>query len=240
MAEEPKQEEKQEQQQVISEQPDKLEGGETTGRVDASGKRLWLLALTALGIVYGDIGTSPLYAFRFAVYREGQISPTADNVLGVLSLIFWALTTVISIKYISYVMRADNEGEGGILALMAILAPAAKRSKRPVIVALGMFGAALFYVDGMITPAISVLSAVEGLEIATPFFQPYIIAITVFILVLLFIFQRRGTRGVGSVFGPVMLVLFSTIGCLGILFCGSLETRWCCWPQLPLSSLPRR
>ena len=110
----PEQEDKQEQQQVISEQPDKLEGGETTGRVDASGKRLCVLALTALGIVYGDIGTCPLYAFRFAFYREGQISPIADKVPGVLPLIFWSLTIVISIKYISYVTQSDNEGEGVI------------------------------------------------------------------------------------------------------------------------------
>lgn len=209
-------EQKEEQEQVISEQPDKLEGGEAAGHAETSGKRLWALALTALGVVYGDIGTSPLYAFRFAFYGESRIGPTADNILGVLSLIFWSLTIVISIKYIIYVMRADNEGEGGILALMALLVPAAERHQRSIIVSLGVFGAALLYGDGMITPAISVLSAVQGLEIATPFFKPYIIAITVVILVLLFLFQQRGTRGVGSVFGPVMLVWFSTIGLLGI------------------------
>lgn len=203
--------------QIISEESGDLEGEGNDSGGKTSGKRLWLLSLTALGVVYGDIGTSPLYAFRFA-FGKNLIQPTADNVLGVLSLIFWSLTIVISLKYLIYVMQADNDGEGGILALMALLVPSGKpRRQRWLLVVLGAFGAALLYGDGMITPAISVLSAIEGLDVATHTFHPYIVSITVMILVLLFLFQRRGTIGVGAVFGPVMLVWFSTIALLGIL-----------------------
>jgi KUP system potassium uptake protein len=141
------------------------------------GKYLALLSLTALGIVYGDIGTSPLYAVRESFHPQHGIPPSPENVLGVLSLIFWSLILVISVKYLGFILRADNRGEGGILALAALCTPmgAGRRSGRWGLVMLGLFGTALLYGDGAITPAISVLSAVEGLEVATPLFQPYII-----------------------------------------------------------------
>ena len=183
------------------------------------GRYFYVLALTALGVVYGDIGTSPLYALRESLGPHYGLSPARDNVLGVLSLILWALIIVISIKYLTFVLRADNRGEGGVIALTALVAPAARMrrgSRRWALVLMGLFGAALLYGDGMITPAISVLSAVEGLEVATPFFAPYIIPITVGILVALFAFQYRGTAGVGRVFGPITLVWFLTLASLGL------------------------
>src|SRR6476661_3873919 len=182
------------------------------------GSSLSLLTLSALGVVYGDIGTSPLYALRECFHGQHGVAATHDNVLGVLSLIFWSLTLIISVKYILFVMRADNNGEGGILALLALVAksPDAKRKSRAMLVALGLFGAALLYGDGMITPAISVLGAVEGLEVATHIFQPYIVPITLIILVSLFMIQSRGTARVGLLFGPVMVVWFVTIAILGL------------------------
>jgi KUP system potassium uptake protein len=179
---------------------------------------LALLTLSAIGVVYGDIGTSPLYALRECFHGEHGVAPTHDNVLGVLSLIFWSLTLIISIKYILFVMRADNNGEGGILALLALVAqsPDAKRKSRASLIALGLFGAALLYGDGMITPAISVLGAVEGLETVTHIFEPYIVPITLVILVILFMIQSRGTTHVGMLFGPVMVVWFITIAVLGV------------------------
>jgi KUP system potassium uptake protein len=176
-----------------------------------------LLTLAALGVVYGDIGTSPLYALRECFHGPHAIRPTPDNVMGVLSLIFWALVLVISIKYVSYVMRANNQGEGGILALMALV-PSTYRDPqtRGVLLGLGLFGAALLYGDGMITPAISVLSAIEGLTTATPLLTPYVLPISVVVLIALFLLQHRGTAGVGAMFGPVMIVWFVTIGVLGI------------------------
>jgi KUP system potassium uptake protein len=190
----------------------------------AKHKPLLLLCLTSLGVVYGDIGTSPLYALRECFRNPeatGRLAPSVDNVLGVLSLIFWALIIVISIKYLLYVMRADNNGEGGILALLALIESKAdeqgdKNRRRVMLMAAGIFGAALLYGDGMITPAISVLSAIEGLEIATPVFTPYIVPITIVILVVLFAVQRYGTGRVGLAFGPVTLVWFLTIAALGI------------------------
>jgi KUP system potassium uptake protein len=182
------------------------------------GRRLLTLSLAALGVVYGDIGTSPLYAMRECFYGPHGIEPTRGNVVGVLSLIFWALILVISIKYLVFVMRADNRGEGGILSLTSLATrlqePA--RGKHWILVAMGLFGAALLYGDGMITPAISVLSAVEGLEIATPLFVPYVTVITVVILIGLFLIQRFGTGGVGKLFGPVTLIWFLTIAALGV------------------------
>jgi KUP system potassium uptake protein len=174
------------------------------------------MALAALGIVYGDIGTSPLYAFRQAL---AGLEPTPDRVLGILSLIFWALVVVVSLKYLLLVMRADNRGEGGILALLALLNPwpGRERPGRAVLVGLGIFGAALLYGDGMITPAISVLSAVEGLETTAHGIGPFVIPITLVILVLLFAFQSRGTARVAALFGPVMVVWFSIIGLLGLV-----------------------
>jgi KUP system potassium uptake protein len=184
-----------------------------------------LLALTALGVVYGDIGTSPLYALRESFHGPHAIAPTPANVFGVLSLVFWSLIIVITIKYIGFVLRADNRGEGGILALTALATPIRPlvASKRRWIVLLGVFGAALLYGDGVITPAISVLSAVEGLSIATPQFRPYIVPITLAILVALFLIQSRGTAQLGSLFGPVMLVWFVTLGVLGVI---NLSSNW--------------
>ncbi|HET6599458.1 MAG TPA: potassium transporter Kup [Burkholderiaceae bacterium] len=190
------------------------------------GRYLALLSLGALGVVFGDISTSPLYALRECFFGDYAIALTPANVLGVLSLILWSLIIVISIKYLGFILRADNNGEGGIIALMSLVHPehgsaqrgSVRHSRRRhwALVSMGLFGAALLYGDGMITPAISVLSAVEGLEIVTPVFQPYIIPITIVILIALFAFQRRGTGGVGAVFGPVMMVWLVTLAVLGI------------------------
>ncbi len=187
-------------------------------REEPKGRRLLSLSLLALGIVYGDIGTSPLYAMRECFYGSHPVALTPANVLGILSLIFWSLVLVVMVKYHIYVLRFDNRGEGGILALMGLVGMDKNRSAnvRRVLIVLGVFGAALLYGDGMITPAISVLSAVEGLEIATPFFKPYVIPLTILVLIVLFFFQRRGTAGVGAVFGPIMLVWFSTLALMGI------------------------
>nr|MBP7967161.1 KUP/HAK/KT family potassium transporter [Candidatus Woesebacteria bacterium] len=182
-------------------------------------KALGLLALGALGVVYGDIGTSVLYAFRESFHESHGIAVTRDNVLGILSLIFWALITLISIKYLIFVMRADNKGEGGILALTALvnrIRPVAERTPRYRLILLGLFGTALLYGDGIITPAISVLSAIEGLEVATPTFTPYILPLTIGILVGLFLFQSQGTERVGKVFGPATFIWFLVIAALGI------------------------
>ena len=181
------------------------------------GRYLALLALTALGVVYGDIGTWPLYAVRES-FHYYHLAPTPANVLGVLSLVFWSLLLVISVKYALFVLRADNRGEGGILALTALVTPvgATRRGGRWVLIMLGLFGTALLYGDGMITPVISVLGAVEGLKVATPFFEPYIIPITIGILIALFLVQSRGTAAVGKIFGPVTLVWFAMLAVLGV------------------------
>ena len=174
-------------------------------------------ALAALGVVYGDIGTSPLYALRECFVGESALAVTPANVLGILSLVFWSLTMVVSIKYLTFLMRADNEGEGGILALLALVGPRSNGTlRRNGLLLIGLFGAALLYGDGVITPAISVLSAVEGLRVATDSFEPFILPISVILLVGLFVVQRRGTAGVVAVFGPAMLVWFVTIGALGL------------------------
>jgi KUP system potassium uptake protein len=175
------------------------------------------LALAALGVVYGDIGTSPLYAFRESLRGAQGVHATSANVLGILSLIFWALVGVVSLKYLTLVMRADNRGEGGIMALMALVRPrrTGRTTRDTVFVLLGLFGASLLYGDGMITPAISVLSAVEGLAVATPAFEPYVVPLTVIIVVALFLIQRHGTARVGAVFGPAMLVWFVALAVLG-------------------------
>ncbi len=175
------------------------------------------LTLTAVGVVYGDIGTSPLYAMRECFFGPHAVTPTQENVLGVLSLIIYSLVLVISIKYIAIVMRADNQGEGGILALTALLPAKAKgRSTTPVLLLFGIFGAALLYGDGMITPAITVLGAVEGLKTVTPLFEPYIVPMAVAILVGIFAIQKQGTHRVGRLFGPVMVVWFIVIALLGV------------------------
>jgi KUP system potassium uptake protein len=173
------------------------------------------LVLGALGVVYGDIGTSPLYTVKQCFNVEDAVTP--DNVLGVLSLIAWSLTVVVTLKYVIVIMRADNRGEGGILALTALaLRSASRRGRRHrLILMAGLVGAALFYGDGVITPAISVLSAFEGLKVATPFFDPYVIPLTLIVLIGLFLLQQRGTALVGGFFGPVMVLWFSVIGLLG-------------------------
>ena len=191
-------------------------------------RRLFPLTLTALGVVYGDIGTSPLYALRECFFGSHAVSPTYENVLGVLSLIIYSLLLVISIKYIALVMRADNHGEGGVLALTALIPGRAGTNTgaarlavgRPILIALGIFGTALLYGDGMITPAISVLGAIEGLEVATPLFRPYVVPLTVGILIALFLIQRFGTHRVGRLFGPIMVIWFITLAGLGVLWIG--------------------
>jgi KUP system potassium uptake protein len=178
------------------------------------GSRLALLCLASLGIVYGDIGTSPLYAMRECFYGQHSIPPTHANVLGVLSLILWSLVVIISVKYLTLILRADNRGEGGILALATLVHDVLRRGK--FFFLLGLFGAALLYADGMITPAISVLGAVEGLHVATPLFDPYVIPVAVVILIGLFLFQSRGTTSVGTVFGPITMLWFVAISLLGL------------------------
>ncbi len=183
-----------------------------------SNRYKYLMALSALGVVYGDIGTSPLYALKESFHHGHNIGLTQGNIFGILSLIFWSLIIVISIKYLRYVLKADNKGEGGILALTALVTPRTDKhaSKRKNLIRLGLFGTALLYGDGMITPAISVLSAVEGLELITPVFSPYILPITIAILVGLFSVQKYGTDAVGKIFGPLTLFWFLTLGGLGI------------------------
>jgi KUP system potassium uptake protein len=179
-------------------------------------RRLAGLTLLALGVVYGDIGTSPLYALRECFNGAHPVPPSHANVLGVLSLIVWALVIVVTIKYQVYVLRADNRGEGGILALMALVRTELTGRSRWALVSLGLFGAALLYGDGIITPAISVLSAVEGLELRASVLHPYVLPITIGILIVLFVVQRRGTAGIGAVFGPIMVVWFTCLLLLGI------------------------
>jgi KUP system potassium uptake protein len=180
--------------------------------------RLLPLTLTALGVVYGDIGTSPLYAIRECFFGSHSVPPTHDNVLGVLSLVLYALVLVISVKYTTLVMRADNQGEGGILSLTALL-PSRNDlcfgNGVPVLVGLGIIGASLLLGEGMITPAVSILSAIEGLQVATPVFSQWVVPITVAILAVLFLIQRHGTHRVGGLFGPVMVVWFVTLAVLG-------------------------
>ena len=176
------------------------------------------LALGAMGVVFGDIGTSPLYTMKEVFNGPHAVAVTPDNVLGILSLVFWALTITVSLKYVMFITRADNKGEGGIMALTALALRTEKASPRLLwlLSALGIFGAALFYGDAVITPAMSVLSAIEGLEVATPVFKPYVVPITIGILIGLFLFQPRGTASVGALFGPVMMFWFGTLGVLGV------------------------
>nr|CAX83915.1 Probable potassium transport system protein kup [uncultured bacterium] len=181
--------------------------------------RLLALSLAAIGVVFGDIGTSPLYAIKESFSHEHGIPRSPDNVLGILSLIFWSLTVVVTIKYVLFIMRADNRGEGGIMALLSLVQRPSQMNPRfrSLLVAMGIFGASLFYGDSFITPAISVLSAVEGLEIFTPALHPFIVPISLFVLLVLFVFQSMGTAKVGNFFGPVMVIWFLVLGLLGVL-----------------------
>ncbi|MCW2246026.1 KUP system potassium uptake protein [Azospirillum fermentarium] len=180
--------------------------------------RLAALLLGAIGVVYGDIGTSPLYTFRECLTEEHGIAVIPANIYGVVSLVFWALVIVVSVKYVLFVMRADNKGEGGILALLALATQSRPDASGRLgfLMALGVFGAALFYGDGIITPAISVLSAVEGLEIAEPALERVVVPMTLVILVLLFSIQSRGTSKVGALFGPIMVLWFVVLAILGL------------------------
>ncbi len=177
------------------------------------------LTVAAIGVVFGDIGTSPLYALKEIFNGHHPIPVTPDNILGILSLVFWAIMVLVTLKYVLIIMRADNRGEGGSLALLSLVIENAKGNPRLtwVISLLGIFAAALFYGDSMITPAISVLSAVEGLEIITPALKPYVIPITLLIITGLFFIQKRGTGAVGMFFGPVMVGWFAILGVLGVL-----------------------
>ena len=177
------------------------------------------LALGAIGVVYGDIGTSPLYTMHEIFAGSGGVALSHDNIIGVVSVIFWTLMIVVSMKYVTLILRADNHGEGGIMALLALASSAvgANARLRRLLFIAGVFGAALFYGDGVITPAISVLSAVEGLEIAMPALKPYVVPLTVAVLVVLFFFQRKGTAGIGKVFGPIMLIWFAILAVAGLI-----------------------
>jgi len=178
-----------------------------------------LLALGALGVVFGDIGTSPLYALQTVFSADHQaVKPTEGDVYGVISLVFWSVTLIVSIEFVLLIMRADNDGEGGILALIALVETVKLRGSRlkPVLIGLGMFGVALFYGDGMITPAISVLSAVEGVKVAVPSLGSLVVPITIAVLVALFTIQRFGTHAIGRLFGPVMVVWFAVIAAAGL------------------------
>ena len=183
----------------------------------SSQSSLAVLTLGAVGVVYGDIGTSPLYAFK-EVFASGHVPVNPDNVLGILSLFFWTLTVIVSLKYVILIMRADNHGEGGLMALLALASQSVKDKPqlRHILMICGVFGVALFFGDGVITPAISVLSAVEGLEIVTPAAKPYVLPIAFTVLVLLFMVQRHGTDQLGKFFGPIMVVWFIAIGLMGL------------------------
>src|SRR3954470_22804869 len=186
------------------------------GAASHSSGSIWALTLGSVGVVYGDIGTSPLYAFRVAVKAADESGPvTRDLVLGVLSLIVWALVIVVTVKYVLVLLRSDNNGEGGTLSLTALATRALGR--RSYLLLLGVIGAAMFLGDSVITPAISVLSAVEGLELAAPGMKHYVLPLTIVILVALFAVQRRGTARVAAFFGPVMLVWFLTIAVAGAM-----------------------
>ncbi|MBI5791357.1 MAG: potassium transporter Kup [Rhodocyclales bacterium] len=191
---------------------------QSSNSAGTSSPRLLATSVAAMGVVYGDIGTSPLYTMKEVFNGPHAVAVSADNLLGILSLIFWALTITVSLKYVMFITRADNRGEGGIMALtsLALRTQGAGPRMLWLMSGLGIFGAGLFYGDAVITPAMSVLSAVEGLEVATPMFKPYVVPITVIVLCGLFLFQPRGTASVGALFGPIMLFWFGTLGALGV------------------------
>ncbi|MFL6581825.1 MAG: potassium transporter Kup [Burkholderiales bacterium] len=187
------------------------------GEIEKAG--VWPLTIAAIGVVFGDIGTSPLYAMREAFNGSHPVAANHDNVMGVLSLITWSLIIVVTMKYVIFMMRADNRGEGGIMALLALVLRSTSQDARGrwILMSLGLFGAALFYGDGVITPAISVLSAVEGLEVATPALTPFVIPVTILVLIGLFLFQQKGTEMVGALFGPITIVWFAVLALLGVV-----------------------
>lgn len=184
---------------------------------------LGILSLAALGVVYGDIGTSPLYVMKTVFDPLRGLAVNEGNIIGIISLIFWALMIVVSLKYITLILRADNKGEGGIMALLSLASSsvAGRPQLRNILFLIGAFGAALFYGDGVITPAISVLSAVEGLEVATPLLKPYVLPLTLTVLIALFVLQQRGTGGIGVMFGPITLIWFGTLGIAGVANIGA-------------------
>ncbi len=186
--------------------------------MSASKSSLTALTLGAIGVVYGDIGTSVLYALK-EVFNSGHVPFTPANIYGILSIFFWTLTSIVSVKYVVLVLRADNNGEGGLVAMLALASQAVKGSPRlrSVLLLVGIFGTSLFYGDGVITPAISVLSAVEGLEVVSPAFKTYVVPLTLVVLFLLFAVQKRGTTGIGRFFGPITLVWFAVIALLGVV-----------------------
>ncbi|MGA9539392.1 MAG: KUP/HAK/KT family potassium transporter, partial [Desulfobacterales bacterium] len=205
-------------------------------------KRLVTLSIAALGVVFGDIGTSPLYALRECFHGEYAIAVTPANVIGVLSLLFWSLLIVVTLKYLTFILRADNKGEGGVIALTALVRSGKPKNsgQRWVLLLVGLFGASLLYGDGMITPAISVLSAIEGLRIITPAFNPYVIPITIIILASLFMLQHRGTEKVGALFGPVILLWFSILAILGLsAIIGNPKVLIAVWPGYGIQFLLR-
>ncbi|MDN5835954.1 MAG: potassium transporter Kup [Nitrosospira sp.] len=195
-----------------------MTGQNAEPKTTAGHQSLGLLSLAALGVVYGDIGTSPLYVMKTVFDPIHGLAVNEENVIGIISLIFWALMIVVSLKYITLILRADNNGEGGIMALLSLASSSVENRPhlRNTLFLIGAFGAALFYGDGVITPAISVLSAVEGLEVATPLLKPYVLPATLTILIALFLIQQRGTGGIGAMFGPITLVWFSTLGLAGL------------------------
>jgi len=202
---------------------------------------LTALSIAALGVVYGDIGTSPLYTLN-TIFAGGHhaVPLTPANILGILSLIFWSLVMVVTIKYVAFILSADNHGEGGIMALLALVLDRSQGKLRHpgLIMGLGLIGAAFFYGDGVITPAISVLSAVEGLEVATPAFKPYVVPITLVILTGLFAAQKSGTTRIGALFGPIMMAWFAILGLLGIVnIAASPQVMWALNPLAGLSFL---
>ena len=203
-----------------------MPSAEPTGAISLpsrpTGRYLAVLSLGALGVVFGDIGTSPLYALRECFAGEHGLRVTEVNVLGILSLVFWSLILVISVKYLGIVLRADSRGEGGIMVLTSLIRPPAdgKRGTRAWLIVLGLFGACLLYGDSVITPAITVLSAVEGIEVATPALKQFVVPASVVILIGLFLIQKRGTGKVGAIFGPVMLVWFGALAAAGVYWIG--------------------
>ena len=185
---------------------------------DHTKSSLAALSLAAIGIVYGDIGTSPLYTMQEVFSPEHGLELNEFNIFGVVSLICWGLIIIVALKYVTLILRADNRGEGGIMALTALaLESVGKSSKLHLtLFVLGLFGAALFYGDGVITPAVSVLSAIEGLKVATPAFDPYVVPITVVVIIALYAVQYKGTAGIGNWFGPIMLIWFIALATMGV------------------------